>query len=77
MLDEKVLESDANIFLSRSFLLQGNADMAMEMAEAAIRFDQRNQRAQAALGLARASVGDADGAERALADAVALNPADA
>lgn len=77
MLDQGMLRSEAEVLLSRSFLLQGNETMAIELAEGAIRMDQRNHRALAALGLARAVAGDAAGAKRALADAVLLNPDDA
>ena len=76
MLDEKVLQSEGNVLLARSFLAQGNGELAAEMAESAIRLDQQNHRAFAALGQARALNRDSAGAERAFDTALRLNAYD-
>ncbi len=76
MLDQKVLESEAHVFLSLSLLEQGNLSMAEDMAETAIRLNQRNAEAFMALGEVRAASRDVEGAERAYSEARTLNPYD-
>lgn len=76
MLDEKVMEGDGHVLLARSFLSQGNGELAADMAEAAIRLDPQDHRAFAALALARAMMGDVAGAGRAFDNALHLNSFD-
>jgi predicted Zn-dependent protease len=73
MLDQKVVQVDGNILLARSFLQQGKPDLAADIAEGAIRFNQRDHRAFSTLALARAAAGDLDGARRAFENALRLN----
>jgi len=76
MLDEKVLQSEGHVLLAKTFLAQGNGELALEMAESAIRLNQQNHHAFAALGEARALNRDAAGAQRAFDNAVRLNDFD-
>jgi predicted Zn-dependent protease len=76
MLDQKVIQTDGDVLLSKSFLAQGNGELAAEMAEAAIRLNQQDHRAFAALGMARAMNRDIAGADRAFDEALRLNSYD-
>lgn len=77
LLDGKRHQSAAYAYLSQSFLLQGKRDLAQEMADAAIKLNQRNAAAFAWLGLTRARLKDKQGATWALNMAADLRPFDA
>jgi Tfp pilus assembly protein PilF len=76
LLDQKKDESKAYSYLAESFFLQKNYRMAADMAESAIKSNQRNAMAFVWLGMARASLKDREGAARAFDNAAGLRPFD-
>jgi cytochrome c-type biogenesis protein CcmH/NrfG len=76
MLNQKMNQSEAYAFLSESFFMQRHADLGIEAAENAVRFNPRNAWALLWLGMCRAQKGDVMAGERAIDEAVSLNPHD-
>lgn len=76
LLDQKISESEALVFLAESLFKQNQLDLSKETAQQALQLNPRNAWAHAWVGLIYAKRNDWDNAERAFVKALTLNPYD-